>query len=239
MRAWLRIIGLLLVLAWYLSRLMLLSFIFGETEKRGFLFRRKFARAAMRVLGVRLTMDGSPVKPPVLYVSNHRSLLDPVIELGYIDAYIVSKSEVERYPLVGRGARETGVVFVQRDSKESRLASRETIRNLLAEGKSVMIYPEGTTSALPTTRDFRMGAFNIAAELHVPVVPVVIQYGEEADHWADGPMLPFFIRKFSKRKIQAFLLIGTVIEGTDPKQLMTTSRDWINARLLQYPASKK
>lgn len=232
LRAYLRIALFVLAMCWYLGRLLIAFAVKGATEQRGFLYRRKFNRAAMAILGVRCTVHGRQSAQPVLYVSNHRSLLDPIIQLRYIDTYIVSKAEVEQYPLIGRGARETGVIFVKRDSRESRMASREAIRNLLKNNKSVLIYPEGTTSDLSTTRDFRMGAFEIAAELKVPVVPIAIRYTDPNDSWADGPMLPFFIRKFAKNQTHAQMWIGTPISSDDATVLMQKSREWINQRLL-------
>jgi 1-acyl-sn-glycerol-3-phosphate acyltransferase len=230
-RAIVRIIALMIALLWYLLRLMLISKIMGETEERGFRYRRKFTRVALWILGVRLTIHGKMADIPVLYVSNHRSLLDPFIQLRHIDAYIVSKSEVEKYPLVGTGARETGVVFVKRESKESRVATREAIKDLLLAGKSVLIYPEGTTSNELLVQDFRVGAFKIAAEINIPVVPVAIQYSDESDHWHDGPMLPFFLRKFAKRRIEAHLSIGEMLQEQDPILLMDKARESITTAI--------
>jgi len=227
-RAIVRIVVLMTTLCWDLSQLLLISWLRGETEARGFRYRQKFTRAAMRILGVRLTLHGAQYRDPALYVSNHRSLLDPIIQLHFIDAYIVSKSEVEKYPVVGRGARETGVVFVKRESKESRVATRNAIHQLLATGKSVLIYPEGTTSNLPTIQDFKPGAFKIATEVGIPVVPVTIQYSDPEDHWHDGPMLPFFIRKFAKPHIDAYLSIGDPISASDPGRLMAEAKDVIS-----------
>jgi 1-acyl-sn-glycerol-3-phosphate acyltransferase len=232
-RAISRIGALMITLFWYVARLMVVSFILGETENRGFRYRRNYTGVSLRILGVRLTRRGQMASRSALYVSNHRSMLDPFIQLRFIDAYIVSKSEVEKYPLVGKGARMTGVVFVKRESRESRAATRETIRDLLVSGKSVMIYPEGTTSNEPTVQDFKPGTFRIAAEHNIPVIPVTIQYRDASDHWADGPMLAFFLRKFAKRKIDAYLSIGDPIIDRDPDVLMRIAREVISSEIHQ------
>jgi len=243
LRAIRRMVLMIIVLAWYLCGLLLKSALFGETEERGFRYRRKYTGVAMRILGVRLTMQGEVHNRPALYVSNHRSLLDPVIQLRFIDAYIVSKAEVSAYPLIGRGAKETGVVFVHRESKESRSASREAIKELLTSGKSVLIYPEGTTSNLETTLPFRSGAFEMAAEVHAPVIPVVIQYGNPGHHWQDGPMLPFFMRKFSAKHIDANLSIGTPVPEGNTNEMLAASREWIGEEIGRthppFPLSSK
>ena len=230
-RAIWRMVVLMLVLAWYLGRLMLVSWISGEEESRGFRYRRKFTQVAMRILGVKLTVQGQAHPSPALYASNHRSLLDPIIELHFIDAYIVSKSEVEKYPLVGRGAKETGVVFLKRESRQSRAATRMAIKELLESHKSVLLYPEGTTSNAHTTREFKPGAFEIAAEVGVPVVPVSIQYSDPSHHWEDGPMLKFFIRKFGQKRIEVRLSIGEPMVDQDPRALMQKVRGWIGKEI--------
>ncbi|MDX1476821.1 MAG: lysophospholipid acyltransferase family protein [Saprospiraceae bacterium] len=222
-----RIVGVLLALAFYLGRLMLLSVMFGRKDERGFRFRRKFANAALRILGVRLIVRGTPATETALYVSNHRSLVDPLIELSLIDAFVVSKAEVSGYPLVGRGARETGVIFVQRQKTSSRAAARLAIRRALSDGKSVLIYPEGTTSKAETTQAFRLGSFQVAAELGVPVVPVAVDYADPGNYWFEMPMLPFFLRKFSKKRTRAAVSIGTPIVSADPLALAEQARDWI------------
>ncbi len=232
-RAIWRMIALMLVLAWYLGRLMFISWIKGEEESRGFRFRRKFTRAAMRILGVKLTLKGNAHSSPALYVGNHRSLLDPIIQLNFIDAYVVAKAEVSKYPLVGRGAHETGVVFVKRESNRSRLASREAIKELLQSGKSVLIYPEGTTSNVPTTQPFRMGSFDIAFELNIPIVAVAIDYADHENYWHGIPMLQFFMRKFSKKKIVASLSISEPIVGEDAQAIMEKAREWIGGEILK------
>jgi 1-acyl-sn-glycerol-3-phosphate acyltransferase len=232
MRAILRMLGFAMVLIWYLSGLLLSSWIFGETEERGFKYRRAFTKGVMRVLGVRLTVKGRPASHAALYAGNHRSLLDPMIQLHYIDAYVVAKAEISKYPLVGKGATETGVVFVKRENTQSRQSTRDTIKNLLQSGKSVLIYPEGTTSNVPTTQEFKPGSFEIAAELGVPVVPVMIDYADHNHYWQDIPMLPFFMRKFASKRIIARLSIGEPVFSRDPVELMTKTREWIGREII-------
>lgn len=230
-RAMSRMIAMLILLAWHLSCLLIVSAIRGEDEQRGFRYRRRFTGAAMRALGIRLTVQGEPVATPALYISNHRSFVDPLIQLRYIDAYAVAKAEIAGYPLVGRGARETGVVFVKRENKESRSASRDAIRSLLASGNSVLIYAEGTTSNEAETLPFRIGSFEIAAELGIPVVPVMIDYADPAHYWHGLPMLSFFIRKFAAERIHATLIIGTANLYSNPQQAMEATRHWIGQRI--------
>ena len=231
LRAWLRVISVVGVLAYFLSRLLATAAVRGHTDDRAFRYRRKFIRTSLGVLGVEVFYRGVQIDEPALYVSNHRSLLDPFLNLLKIDAWVVSKAEVSSYPLVGKGARETGVIFVDRENSKSRAVAKEAIRNALMEGKSILIYPEGTTSNFDTTRDFRLGSFKVAAELGIPVVPVALDYRKVEHKWHDGRLLPFFIRKFGDRRIDAAMAIGEPIKSDDATLLMRESTDWIHRQL--------
>ena len=61
----------------------------------GFHIRRSFCRSALKAFGIKLSVKGEiPADPKGLFISNHRSLLDPLIELSFLDVYILSKSEL-------------------------------------------------------------------------------------------------------------------------------------------------
>ncbi len=230
-RAWLRLLGTICALAFYLSRLIVLNVLFGQTDDRGFRFRRKFIIAAMRIMGIRLRVEGDIPDGQYLYVANHRSMFDPVILLRDIPAFIVSKAEVSKYPLIGRGARETGVIYVERNKKSSRAAALEAIMEALENERSILIYPEGTTSSLPATREFRIGSFRVAAQLEIPVVPVAVDYRDENDYWSDGRLLDIVMRMLSRRRTEAMIRVGSPVTGRDANELMDASRSWINEQI--------
>ncbi len=233
-RAWAKVVGLVLILMYYLSRLLAITSVKGHDMSRGFRFRRKFISSALDFLNVDCTFSGDGIEVPALYVSNHRSLLDPFLNLYKVDAYVVSKAEVEAYPLVGRGAKETGVIFVQRNNSASRSAAKDAIRVALSEGKSILIYPEGTTSNLPTSDEFKLGSFNVAAELGIPVVPMALDYRKHEHKWNDGGLFEFFINKFSDQKIAAAMSIGQPIYGSDAITLKENAQNWINNELIRF-----
>ncbi|MEO7906689.1 MAG: lysophospholipid acyltransferase family protein, partial [Saprospiraceae bacterium] len=149
-------------------------------------------------MGIVVQVHGVEHKGHCLYVSNHRSLLDPLIELGYIDTFILSKAEVANYPLLGSGARRTGVLFVERTSEESRKAAIQSIEKLFSSGSSVLIYPEGTTNGGNLTAEFRKGTIELAFRLGIPVIPVMIEYPDSSYYWTTGSLMDYFHRIFSK-----------------------------------------
>jgi 1-acyl-sn-glycerol-3-phosphate acyltransferase len=231
LRAYLRIIVTVIALAFYLSRLMLLTWIFGHSDERGFKFRRKFIVAAMAILGIEQKFEGKIPEGHFLLVSNHRSMFDPMILLRDIKAFVVSKAEVENYPLIGRGAKETGVIYVKRNEKSSRAAALEAIREGLSSGKNILIYPEGTTSNGDTTIDFKIGSFKVAADLGIPVIPIALDYQDEKDYWFNRPLLPHVLEVLSRKTMKTMIRVGDPIDNSDPKVLLDESRKWINAQI--------
>jgi len=191
----------------------------------------------MKIAGVKLKVEGKSIKGPALYVSNHRSMLDPFIELHLIEAFIVSKAEVEEYPIIGPGARATGVIFVKRGEHTSRSAVKEAIHKTLADGYSVLIYPEGTTSKELTTQDFKLGSFKVAVEAGVPVVPVALDYRDESHKWDEGGLMEFVMNKLSSKRIDTAISIGEPLVGDNPVELMKTSKAWIQKELLRMHSS--
>ncbi len=229
--------GLVVTLGYYVSGLLIKTAIFGEDMSRGFRYRYKFTSICLKIAGVDLKVEGKSIKGPTLYVSNHRSMLDPFIELHLIEAFIVSKAEVEKYPIIGSGAKATGVIFVKRGEHTSRSAAKEAIHKTLVDGYSVLIYPEGTTSKQQTTQEFKLGSFKVAVQAGVPVVPVAIDYRDESHKWEEGSLLEFIMQKFSSKRIDTAMSIGEPIIGGDPVQLMKQSQAWIHDELIRMHGS--
>jgi 1-acyl-sn-glycerol-3-phosphate acyltransferase len=236
-RAYLKIFFTVLALAFYLTQLLTLTWIFGQSDARGFKYRRKFIRAAMWFLDIDLKLEGEIPEGHFLLVSNHRSMFDPLILLKDIDAFVVSKAEVENYPLLGRGAKETGVIYVKRDEKSSRGAALTAIRDGLKSGKNILIYPEGTTSNVDTTIEFRVGSFNVASDLEISVIPIALDYQEKSDYWVNKPLLPHVISILARGKMKTMIRIGSPINNEDPKKLMQECRDWINQQIPEMHAA--
>lgn len=112
---------------------------------------------------------------PCVYIANHRSNLDLVIlcEVFPPRTIVVGKREVLRAPFFGKIFSRGGNVAINRkDSDEARLGMEEARRKLHVEGLSIFMFPEGTRNygrMLP----FKKGAFRLALEAGVPLVPIV------------------------------------------------------------------
>jgi 1-acyl-sn-glycerol-3-phosphate acyltransferase len=185
-------------------------------------------------MGLEVISRSKPPEGVFLYISNHRSFIDPVVILNHIYALPLAKAEVSSYPLIGYGARMTGVLYVVRESVDSRLDARQAIANTLMEGWSVLVYPEGTTEISKTTGLFKKGSFEIASVINVPVVPVAIEFADPADHWKEKSLWRQYVGQFGKRKSVCRIEFGDPIYSEDPDELMHTTQDWIDTRLLSF-----
>ncbi len=119
-----------------------------------------------------------PATGPVIVVSNHISNFDPP-SLGHYLIWhgrwprALAKSDLWKVPVIGRLARATGQIPVQRGTERAKDALIHA-REALAAGACVVIFPEGTITADPDTWPMtpRPGAARLALETGVPVIPV-------------------------------------------------------------------
>lgn len=204
---------------------------------RSMRIRRSWARWLLYHLGVRIETSGTPPDFPCIVMANHRSYLDPIVLICDIAGFPVSKAEVARWPIIGYGARLTGVLFLRRESARSRSATLGAIGEKVQQGFPVILFPEGTTHDLPATLALKRGGFQLAAQGSFPIVPVAIDYAHQADYWiGDDTFLAHFFRRFGERRMPVFVHYGPVLHGHDAQDLLLRTKTWIDLRLLDMRA---
>ncbi|MEN8143570.1 MAG: lysophospholipid acyltransferase family protein [Gemmatimonadota bacterium] len=112
---------------------------------------------------------------PFVAVCNHESLAD-VILVGSLpwEMKWLSKRAIARLPFVGWMMTLIGDIAVTRRDPESRQRAFEAMKDRITRGMSIMIFPEGTRSRTTDMLPFRNGAFRLAIETQVPVLPLVV-----------------------------------------------------------------
>lgn len=145
-------------------------------------------RACVRCIGFRLQVDGERPQGPALYLSNHISWTDIPVLGSLWPLRFLSKAEVARWPVIGWLARQGGTLFIQRGSGEA-AARRNEIADTLRQGESVLIFPEGTTSAGHTVLPFFPRLIGAATNAGVPIVPVSIAYLRNGDPCQVSPFI--------------------------------------------------
>ena len=135
--------------------------------------------ALLRLFGVRvLTRGVAPVRGRGhLVVANHRSTADILVLLRAFGGHMVSRADLAAWPLVGVAARAVGTVFVDRSDAVSGANAVRAIRDRLAEGHTVIVFPEGTTFPDDDVRPFHAGAFVAALRSGADIIPVGLAYG--------------------------------------------------------------
>jgi 1-acyl-sn-glycerol-3-phosphate acyltransferase len=138
---------------------------------------RGTARRLLRVLGVRVTRSG-PALPArrALLVANHISWLDILALLTVADVRIVAKTEVAAWPVIGRLARLSGAIFIDRDRPRTLHATVVEIREALTRGHLVAAFAEGTTSCGRHPVPYRPAVFQAAIDADACVVPIGLGY---------------------------------------------------------------
>ena len=215
-----------------IMQIVFVSLLPGDSIWKALHIRRAWARWLLPRIGVAARVEGVPPDFPCIIMSNHRSYLDPIVLIMDVLGYPVSKAEVAHWPIIGYGARVSGVLFLKRENMSSRKKTLNGIGEKVREGFPVILFPEGTTHDKPACIDLKRGGFQLAADQGFPIVPAMIEYGETADYWiGNDTFLPHFFRRFGEKRVRVFVRYGPPLLGTDAKELMTQTRAWIDAQL--------
>ena len=118
-----------------------------------------------------------------------------------VDAFPVAKAEIANWPVIGKGAAMAGILYLRREDARSRAGTLVQIQEVVEQGNPVIIFPEGTTSALPGTLPFKPGVFRLAAKTGIPVVPVAVSFHDPLDYWVgEEGFLSHAGRRFRKKR---------------------------------------
>lgn len=170
----------LICLLWTPLALLLLALL-PETPSRT-RFGRRVIRTGftaylwlLKSLGILdITINGNKEinsRPPALIAPNHPSIIDAVILLSLVpDCACILKSKLLNHPLFGAGARLAGYISNSSTHEMIRSAVRE-----LREGRSVLMFPEGTRTHTPPLLPLKLSPFIVAKKAHAPLRSVVIR----------------------------------------------------------------
>ena len=152
-----------------------------------------FADTASAIIGLNLKIKGEHhlwSHRPAVFIFNHQSNVDLVIVARLLrrDITGVGKREIRDMPVVGRIMEAAGVVLIDRRNTASAIeAMTPLVDAMRVEGKSVCLSPEGTRASTPRLAPFKKGAFHLAMQAGVPIVPIVIH--NSGDVQPKGDML--------------------------------------------------
>lgn len=213
---------------WALGAVLTLPLSGARRRWRRWAFRR-WARGLCRVLGVRVEVVGTPPAEPGVLVCNHLSYIDIPVLAGYLDTVFVSKSEVERWPVIGFLARCMGTIFIERDRKRHIPEVNRRIDAALAAGDGVVVFPEGTSTNGSSIAPFRGSLLAPAAEAQRPVQVASLSYrtpegspsaSDSVCWWGDAPFVPHLLAFLTLERIDGRLEFGAApVQDSDRKLL--------------------
>lgn len=138
-----------------------------------------------KILGIRFLWDGVIPDGPFLIAVKHQAMVEAVDTLRFARSpVVVMKRELSHMPLWGKAARAYGVIGVDREAGAAAL--REMMveaKKAVAAGRPVLIFPEGTRTALGEQPPLRPGFAGLYRVLGLPVVPIAL---DSARVWPRG-----------------------------------------------------
>ena len=222
MISYLRII---LMVLWTFSLMLVAPLFIPFVMNRQFplmVARTIFAPVLMKIAGINISVSGKENVPndrPVIFVSNHFSHLD----IGCLcyslpkNLHFIGKKELIWTPVVGWYMWVAGHIFVDRSNRNKAVKSIAKAAKKINDGKSVVLFAEGTRSKTGKVESFKKGAFHLALQSDIDIVPVSIKGTYEV--WKSGTSTitpgkvnvsigkPIHSSKFNKNNINDFVKV--------------------------------
>jgi putative phosphoserine phosphatase/1-acylglycerol-3-phosphate O-acyltransferase len=113
---------------------------------------------------------------PAVFILNHQSTMDMFIAAKLIRKNVrgIAKKSLKNVPILGPMMQAAGVIFIDRKDREKAIEAMKPAVDALKSGTSIIIFPEGTRSKSYTLGSFKKGAFHLAMQAGVPIVPIII-----------------------------------------------------------------
>ena len=216
---------------------LLLALLVNLFDPSGDRFHRMAAwwgRFCARLMGIRIEITGEEQYNPntnYLIVSNHAGMADIPLILGsiHLNMRFVAKEELGKIPIFGWAIKQAGYVLIKRGQNKEALKSLLKAAEVLKNGRSIHIFPEGTRSKTGEIQPFKRGAFMIAQKAHAPILPVTII--------GSNRITPKNSLRISKSRVQ--LIIGRPIatRGKNAQELQDAAYETISNNLAQSPGA--
>ncbi len=193
---------------------------------------RAWAKALLELFAIEVARRGAvPARTRAggrgrVIVANHRSAIDIGVLLATFGGTMVSRADLARWPLVGAAARSVGTVFVERTKAESGASVIRIVQRQLQEGRTIVVFPEGTTFDGDEVRPFQRGAFVAAAGAGAEILPVGLAYPKASSAAFVDESFPAHLARMAKGSGTTMgLAIGEpFVPGASERSLALTAR---------------
>lgn len=154
---------------------------------------RNWARRLLFIAGAKVKVTGTeniPTDRTCVFASNHQSFFDILVLLAYLDKphALLSKASIGKVPLIRLWMREIHCVYVDRADMKAGIEAINKMIEVINDGYSAIIFPEGTRSKTGEIGEFKGGAFKVAQKTGAPIIPVAIDgtaalFERNGGHW--------------------------------------------------------
>lgn len=199
----------LLFLLWALGSIVVLLFPPQRIRWRHRVVRT-WARALGSIVNMRVTVAGTPPKPPFFLVTNHLSYIDIILLYTRVDGVFIAKREMRHWPVLGPLANVFGTIWVNREVRRDAVRVLDLVDEAVARGDGVVVFPEGTTSGGDALLPMRPALFDWAAREQFPVHFASISYrtapGEVPAYFSVGwwGAMPFGAHAWNLCRLRGF-----------------------------------
>lgn len=150
-----------------------------------------WARCICRLLLLPVRVEGRERLDPkqsYVFVANHQGSFDIFLVYGYLNRNFkwMMKKQLRRIPLVGMACERAHHIFVDKSGAHAIKQTCDRARQTLQGGTSLVVFPEGARTFSGHMGTFRRGAFQLAAELDLPIVPLTINGSFDVLRRQDG-----------------------------------------------------
>lgn len=137
-------------------------------------------------------------KKSYIFVANHQGAFDIFAVYGYLNHKFkwMMKKSLRKMPFIGFACSSAGHIFVDNSSSAAVLHTIKAAENMLKNGESLVVFPEGSRTYTGKMGRFKRGAFQLSLEFHLPIVPVTIDGAFQVlprtkllPHWGEIKMI--------------------------------------------------
>ena len=140
---------------------------------------KKWSKRIIKAFHCRVCIDAQgaiPQEGPLLFVSNHQSAFDMLLQMSIITTpfTFISKKENEKLPYVANWAKTLELIYFDREDRASAIHMLRESARQLKSGRNLLIFPEGTRCKHGQVKGYKSGIVFLAEGLDMPVVPVAL-----------------------------------------------------------------
>lgn len=170
---------LVLVNTIFVSLTIIICSLVGAGSWGGYTFGKWWGWSLCRLLLLPVSVNGLEKldkKTSYVFVPNHQGSVDILLVYGFLNRHFkwMMKKSLRKNPLLGKASESAGHIFVDRSGPKAILATIQQAKEVLKDGVSLVVFPEGARTFTGKMGPFKRGAFQLADDLQMPVVPITI-----------------------------------------------------------------